>query len=163
MLWCITSAHLIERRIVCWHFRRVTSFAILAFSFSIFSFSFSIVFYCFVFNCFLLFRFSFVFVFIIFSFSLTNSLFSRFSTFSLTKITLPSALARDSASWWSMLDNDQTPYHTLSILSAGLKLTYKLSCHILIQFLCQMLLATVNQSTDEWPEMFLSSMADGVQ
>ena len=47
-------------------------------------------FFVFVFNRFLFFRFSFVFVFIIFSFSLTNSLFSRFSTFSfsLTKITL---------------------------------------------------------------------------
>ena len=49
-------------------------------------------FFVFVFNRFLFFRFSFVFVFIFFSFSflLTNSLFSRFSTFSfsLTKITL---------------------------------------------------------------------------
>ena len=53
-------------------------------------------FFVFVFNRFVFFRFSFVLVFIIFSFqlqfSLTNSLFSRFSPFSfsssLTKITL---------------------------------------------------------------------------
>ena len=59
--------------------------------FGIFVFVFD--FFVFVFNRFLFFRFSFVFVFIIFSFSfsLTNSLFSRFLTFSfsLTKITLP--------------------------------------------------------------------------